>query len=174
MLDELSDLFDHQQWADSVHWRTLAAHAGALEDDAVRKRLHHIHAVQRSFLDVWNGTPRRPPTLPELGSTDALRRFARDYYRELSEFLAAVPRTRLDETLGVPWFPDPKRPIRMAETMQQVVMHSEHHRAQNAVRLRELGGVMPPTDYIYWIVEGRSAPVWGESDPPGSSTATKR
>jgi uncharacterized damage-inducible protein DinB len=44
--------------------------------------------------------------------------------------------------------------------MQQVVMHSEHHRGQNAVRLRELGGAMPPTDYIYWIVEGRPAPVW--------------
>ena len=160
MLDELSDLFDHQEWADSVHWRALTAHARALDDDAVQRRLHHIHAVQRGFLDVWNGTPRQAPALKELGSMDAVRRFARDYYRDLSAFLAAVPRARLDEALRVPWFPDPQRPIRMAETMQQVVMHSEHHRGQNAVRLRELGGVMPPTDYIYWILEGRPSPGW--------------
>jgi uncharacterized damage-inducible protein DinB len=91
---------------------------------------------------------------------DALRRFARESYSQLSAFLGGLPRTRLDEALRVPWFPDPQRPIRMAETMQQVVMHSEHHRAQNAVRLRELGGAMPPTDYIYWILEGRPAPLW--------------
>jgi uncharacterized damage-inducible protein DinB len=161
MLDALSDLFDHQEWADSVHWRALAADPRGLEDEAVQNRLHHIHAVQRSFLDVWNGTPRKQPSLTELGSMDALRRYARDYYANLSVFLAKVPRTRLDEALQVPWFPDPKRPIRMSETMQQVVMHSEHHRGQNAVRLRELGGAMPPTDYIYWIVEGRPKPVWG-------------
>jgi len=44
--------------------------------------------------------------------------------------------------------------------MQQVVLHSEHHRAQNATRLRELGGAPPPTDYIVWILDGRPAPVW--------------
>jgi uncharacterized damage-inducible protein DinB len=161
MLDELTDLFAHQEWADSVHWRALAAHPGALDDEGVRNRLYHIHAVQRSFLDVWKGSPRWPPGLKELGSMDALKRLARDYYGDLAGFLRAVPRARLDEALGVPWFPDPKRPIRLGETMQQVVMHSEHHRGQNAVRLRELGGAMPPTDYIYWIVEGRAAPVWG-------------
>jgi hypothetical protein len=62
MLDELSDLFEHQEWADSVHWRALGAHPRALEDEAVRNRLYHIHAVQRSFLDVWKGSPRKPST----------------------------------------------------------------------------------------------------------------
>jgi len=160
VLDRLADLFAHQQWADSVHWSTLAAHPGALEDEAIRKRLHHLHSVQGAFLEVWKGTPRWPPSLEHYPSMAALRETVQSYYRELSDFVAVEAPARLDEILRVPWFPEPQRPVRLSETMQQVVLHSEHHRAQNATRLRELGGVMPLTDYIVWILEGRPAPVW--------------
>jgi uncharacterized damage-inducible protein DinB len=160
MLDAVADLFAHQQWADSVHWKALAAHPRALEDEAIRKRLHHIYSVQRSFLDVWKGAPRRPPLLESYATMAALESDVRSYYNDLTAFLTQAPPGRLTETLGVPWFPDARFPIRLSETMQQVVMHSEHHRAQNAIRLRELGGAMPVTDYIVWILEGRSAPVW--------------
>jgi uncharacterized damage-inducible protein DinB len=160
VLAAFSDLFAHQQWADSVHWRALAAHPGALEDEAIRKRLHHIHTIQRRFLDVWKGNKRWPPPPEPIPAMDTLRRDAQGYYRELGEFLDGGASKKLDEVLRVPWFPDPQRPIRLSETMQQVVMHSEHHRGQNAIRLRELGGAMPPTDYIVWILDGRPAPVW--------------
>ena len=40
-------------------------------------------------------------------------------------------------------------------------MHSQHHRAQNATRLRELGGKPPTTDLIVWYWKGRPAPHWG-------------
>ena len=160
MLDVLSDLFAHQQWADATHWRTLAAHPKALEDGAIRKRLHHLHSVQRAFLSVWKGPARWPPALEEFASIEALRQDVRSYYRELTEFLASEAPLRLHDSLRVPWFPDPQRPIRLSETMHQVVMHSEHHRAQNAIRLREVGGAMPVTDYIVWILEGRPAPAW--------------
>jgi len=160
MLDVLSDLFAHQQWADAVHWRALATQPGALGDEAIRKRLHHLHSVQRGFLDVWKGAPRRPTPLESYPTMEALRQDVRHYYRELADFLAADAPLRLHEVLRVPWFPDPQRPIRLSETMHQVVMHSAHHRAQNATRLRELGGAMPVTDYIVWILEGRPAPAW--------------
>lgn len=91
---------------------------------------------------------------------EALRQDVRAYYGELAAFLTAAAGSRLDEVLRVPWFPDPQRPVRLSETMLQVVMHSAHHRAQNAVRLRELRGAMPLTDYIVWILEGRPAPGW--------------
>jgi len=160
MVDVLSDLFAHQQWADSVHWRALAAHSGALEDEAIRKRLHHLHSVQRGFLNIWKGTPRRPVPPESFPSMEALRQDVKTYYRELAEFLAGEAPLRLHESLRVPWFPDPQRPIRLSETMYQVVIHSEHHRAQNATRLRELDGAMPVTDYIVWILEGRPSPAW--------------
>jgi uncharacterized damage-inducible protein DinB len=160
MLDVLSDLFAHQQWADAVHWRALAVHPGALEDEAIRKRLHHLHSVQRGFLDVWKGAPRRPTSPEAFPTMEALRQDVRRYYRELADFLAADAPLRLHEVMRVPWFPDPQRPVRLSETMHQVIMHSAHHRAQNATRLRELGGAMPVTDYIVWILDGRPAPTW--------------
>ena len=160
MLGFLSDLFAHQQWADSLQWRSLAAQPGALEDGAVRKRLHHLHSVQRAFLDVWKGTQRKPAPLESFVSMEALRQGVRSYYRDLTDFLAAEALAHLDDIMSVPWFGDPHRPVRLSETMYQVILHSEHHRAQNATRLRELGGVMPTTDYIVWILDGRSAPIW--------------
>lgn len=48
----------------------------------------------------------------------------------------------------------------MAVQLFTAVMHSQGHRGQNATRLRELGGKMPMTDYIVWILEGRPSPVW--------------
>jgi len=160
VLDRLADLFAHQQWADSVNWRALAAHPGALDDEAIRKRLHHLHSIQRAFLEVWKGTPRWPAPLESFASMEALRDEVRAYYRDLFEFLAEKAPSRLDEVLRVPWFPEPQRPVRLFETMQQVVLHTEHHRAQNATRLRELGGAPPLTDYIVWILEGRPSPAW--------------
>jgi uncharacterized damage-inducible protein DinB len=160
MTDPLSDLFAHQEWADSAFWKAAAAHPGALEDPALRTRLHHIHSVQRAFLDVWHGRPRRPPPAESYPSIDALREDARRYYAELSDFLAKDAPARLEERLNVPWFPEPQRPITLAETMHQVVMHSQHHRAQNATRLRELGAIPPMTDYIVWVLDGRPKPLW--------------
>ena len=42
----LEELYAHQEWADAEHWRALEAHPPALEDKAIRDRLHHIHLVQ--------------------------------------------------------------------------------------------------------------------------------
>jgi uncharacterized damage-inducible protein DinB len=159
-MDTYPDLFAHQQWADAVHWRTLAEHPRALEDESLRKRLHHLHSVQRAFLDVWKGGPGSHRLLESFASMQELRQFVRGYYRELFDFLETATPARLHEILRVPWFPEPQRPVRISETMFQVVLHSEHHRGQNAVRLRELGGVMPTTDYIVWILENRPAPIW--------------
>jgi uncharacterized damage-inducible protein DinB len=39
-------------------------------------------------------------------------------------------------------------------------MHSQHHRGQNATRLRELGGEPPMTDLIVWYWKGRPGPRW--------------
>ena len=36
-----------------------------------------------------------------------------------------------------------------------MAMHSQWHRGQNAMRLRELGGEPPTTDLIVWYWKGR-------------------
>lgn len=54
----LREIYEHQAWADSVHWRAIAAHAPAREDRAIRERLHHLHLVQRRFMWVIGDSAR--------------------------------------------------------------------------------------------------------------------
>ena len=41
-----------------------------------------------------------------------------------------------------------------------MAMHSQYHRGQNAMILRELGGEPPTTDLIVWHWKGRPDPDW--------------
>jgi hypothetical protein len=82
-----------------MHWREFASFPAALEDAAVRRRLDHLHAVQRAFLSAWNGFPRWPGSS---SSMETLREEARGYYRELGGFLEAMPPEKLDELLTLP------------------------------------------------------------------------
>ena len=62
MNTSLLDLGRHQVWADAEHWRAFERFPIALEDEAIRKRLHHLHFVQLAF--AWlvkaNGSPFTP------------------------------------------------------------------------------------------------------------------
>ena len=48
----LRDLYGHQAWADAEHWRAIEAHPAARDDQAIRRRLYHLHSVQRGFMWV--------------------------------------------------------------------------------------------------------------------------
>jgi len=50
--------------------------------------------------------------------------------------------------------------LTVTEALTQCAMHSQHHRGQNATRLRELGGEPRPTDLTFWYWKGRPAPEW--------------
>jgi uncharacterized damage-inducible protein DinB len=158
----LRDLYAHQAWADAEHWNAIGAHPGAREDAAIRQRLHHIHFVQHAFL--WTVGARDRPfsvTKPDdFTSFDRLREYAREYHVQLPIVLRELTDARLAEPVSIVWFKDPPLTITVAEALTQCVMHSQHHRGQNAVRLRELGGEPPATDLIYWMWKGRPPGAW--------------
>jgi uncharacterized damage-inducible protein DinB len=158
----LRDLYGHQSWADAECWRALAAHEPARDDQVIRKRLHHIHFVQRAF--VWTVGDRQSPfvvTKPEdFASFDDLRAYAREYHEQVPGWLAELSDARLAEPVSIVWFKDPPLTVTVAEALTQGAMHSHYHRGQNATRLRELGGEPPLTDLIVWHWKGRPAPVW--------------
>src|SRR5256885_16597849 len=69
-----------------------------------------------------------------------------EYQDETPLFLTSLPGSRFDEPIQVPWFEDPPLTITVAEALTQAAMHSQWHRGQNAVRLRELGVEPPPVE----------------------------
>jgi hypothetical protein len=76
----LHDLYEHQAWADAEHWRAIAVHPPARDDQAIRHRLHHLHLVQRSFMwAVGDRTTAFAFSKPDDFKTfDALKAFARE------------------------------------------------------------------------------------------------
>lgn len=159
----LHDLLEHQFWADAESWNAIGAHAAARDDNVIRRRLHHIHLVQRAF--AWrlrDRGERFAASRPEDFSTfDSLREYAKGSHRELQDLIDSLTEDRLVEVLDIPWFKEPPLSITVTEALTQVAMHSQNHRGQNATRLRELGGETPTTDLILWYWKGRPAPQWG-------------
>lgn len=156
----LRDFYRHQAWADAEHWCAFEAHAGALEDPALRERLHHIHLVQRAYLAIVKGEPPQLRKLEDYASMGELKDEARRGHDAAAALLDELDEAALAEPVTIPWFKDPPGTFTRAETLTQATMHSHYHRAQNAVRLRELGGRPPLTDLIVWIWKGRPAPRW--------------
>lgn len=156
----LDELYAHQEWADAEHWRAFEAHPVALEDKAIRERLHHIHLVQHAFL--WITGPRTAgfdsKKLEDFATIADLKKYAREGLTALNSFVRSVDPDRTG-TIEVPWFRPPAR-ITIRHALMQAAMHSHYHRGQNATRLRELGGVPPTTDFIIWLHKGQPAAQW--------------
>jgi uncharacterized damage-inducible protein DinB len=157
----LIELFAHQAWADAEHWRAILASPGALQDKVLRERLHHVHLVQHAFAGTLS---RTKVDFHEVSHYDdaALLAFGRGAHDALMAFWATVDLDKLAETVTIPWFKDPPLTITVEQALAQVVMHSQHHRGQNAVRLRELGFEPPMVDLIAWYWKGRPEPHWPE------------
>ena len=158
----LQDLYGHQAWADAEHWRAIETHAPARDDEAIRRRLHHLHFVQRAFM--WAVGDRATPfafSKPEDFTTFGdLKAFARESHASIDRLLSGLTESRLAEQVSMPWFKDPPLTITVGEAMVQCAMHSQWHRGQNATRLRELGATPPTVDLIVWYWKGRPAPAW--------------
>jgi uncharacterized damage-inducible protein DinB len=155
----IRDLHRHQAWADAEHWRAFLAVPSFLQDARAKERLHHIHLVQRGFHAILTGGPFE---ITEASDYDgaALLAWARAYHAAALPFVEALTASRLAETATIPWFQDPPLSITVEEALVQSTMHSHYHRAQNATRLRELGGEPPATDFIVWLWRGRPEPAW--------------
>ena len=160
--NSLHDLYRHQAWADAEHWRAIAAFTSARNDDIIRKRLHHIHLVQYAFR--WSvGDRSEPPritTPADFASFEDLCQYGRAFHAGVEPYFEGLTDERLSSLIQMQWFQDPPLSISVAEALMQCVMHSQHHRGQNASRLRELGGEPPTVDYIVWLWKGRPAPAW--------------
>ena len=159
----LRDLYYHQAWADAQHWKALEAFPAALDDPTLRNRLHHYHFTQHAFLWLAQGSGKPfTRTKPEDFKTNAaLKEYGREFNTEAGRFLDEAPESRMQEIIEIPWGPRPPHPITVELALTQAAMHSLHHRAQNAVRLHELGGKPPVGDFIAWLWVGRPEPDWG-------------
>ncbi len=151
-IETLRDLFRHQEWADNLILAAVRSHPGAAADADLRTRLHHIAGVQRGFLAL---ALRRPfDVASEMRIPDSLEELERRFeeaHADAAALLARLDDAGLAAPMEMPWIPDVR--LQVGQGLLQAVMHSQHHRGQSAMRLRELGATPPTVDYILWIKE---------------------
>jgi len=170
---ELTQLVEHMAWADARVWRAVLETDPEPDEPRLRELLHHVHAVQRAFLQVWRGRAVEIPEPEAFDRLAAVRDWGRGYHDALASFLAELEPDDLDRTVVLPWADravgeaDGAAPTDLRQCLLQVTAHSTYHRGQVNARLRELGGEPPLVDFIAWAWRGRPGADWG--GPAGSA-----
>lgn len=160
MTTTIHELFDHLFWADAALFNAIGACAAATTDEEIHARLHHVVLVQYAFLAIARGEGLVLTTPRDFSSFDAMKEYARAAHAQLGEYLPTVTEEAFAETVIVPWLDDPTMNFTREQALMQCVMHSQYHRAQNATRLRALGGEPPLTDIILWWWQKKPKPEW--------------
>ena len=160
-------LHEHMEWADATVWRAIVATPEAENDKTVRDRMLHIHSVQHAYMFLWRGAEPVIPGSSHFANLQAIRDWARDYYRMAKEYLREIDESKLDQPFEIPWakrleqqFGRPLSGVTLRETLLQVPMHSHYHRGQVNTRLRELGATPPLVDFIAWTWFGKPGAEW--------------
>lgn len=150
--EQLLDLARHQAWADAAHWTTLREHAALLEDAEIRTRLNHMVGAAKMLTTLARGEKPDFSGKKEIDSMDELEAAMRTANADLAAALASAG---LDKMIALPRGPKGPFEAPAGVLLLQALTHSQHHRGQNASRMRQLGVTPPMTDYIAWYALGR-------------------
>ncbi|HKV38733.1 MAG TPA: DinB family protein [Blastocatellia bacterium] len=154
----LRDLLQHKTHANAALLSVIRDHETAAQDLELRKLLHHILVANRFWICLILGLEfvvEEESRLPE--SLDALIALYRETSTRELEWMSRASESDLAELLETPFIPGLR--VSVAQAVMQVCLHSHGHRAQCVVRLRQLGGTPPATDFILWLKE-TPAPNW--------------
>ncbi len=147
----LQDMARHQAWADEQHWTLLRANPAAFEDPEIRKRLKHMVAAQEMLTALVRGEA------PDASSKEleSIAQLSAAMEKAKNGLVAALGSPELDKIVKLPR--GPKGPFEAPAwvLLLQALTHSQHHRGQNAARMRDLGLTPPMTDYVLWYAIGR-------------------
>lgn len=147
----MRDMARHQAWADSAHWTTLRENAALLEDPEIRTRLNHmVMAAKLLTALACGGTP--PAAGKQIESIDELEAAMRQAQTDLDAALESVDPEKM---IALPRGPKGPFEAPAGVLLLQVLTHGQHHRGQNASRMRQLGVKPPMTDFIVWYAIGR-------------------
>ena len=148
----LRELARYQQWAGREHWKALHGNAALLEDADIRKRLNHMVMACEMLVALARGEAPDMAAMKDRESAGELETAMREADERLERALASAD---LEKTITLPRGPNGPFEAPAGVLLLQALLHSQHHRAQNASRMRELGIAPPMTDYVLWYAAGR-------------------
>lgn len=163
---ELRQLLEHMTWADALVWTEVVAVPAAAEDRRLTELLHHVHAVQCAYLQVFRGEPVAIPEIASFDSRVALVSWGRECHEGLRDFAWALDSDGLEREVRFPWaaqlasqFGEVGR-TDVRQALLQLASHSAYHRGQINTRIRQLGGEPPLTDFVAWVWRRQPTAEW--------------
>jgi uncharacterized damage-inducible protein DinB len=150
--ETLLELARHQQWADREHWRVLRENASLLSDTEIRKRLNHMVSACQMLQTLAQGGKPDMSALQDRDLGEGLESAMEDANHRLLQILAAAD---LEKMVPLPRGPKGPWEAPAGVLLLQAITHGQHHRGQNASRMRQLGVTPPMTDVVIWYALGR-------------------
>lgn len=154
----LEDLVQHKWYANARFLTAMREREETTSDKQLQEWMHHVLVANRFWLHLSRDLPfdmDRERIVP--GSLPALVEQFRKTHSEETGWLAKVGEADLQKQVQTPYIPG--RTFTVEQGIVQICMHSHGHRAQAAVRLRQLGGTPPTLDFIAWL-KNRPAVEW--------------
>jgi uncharacterized damage-inducible protein DinB len=148
----LQDLARHQAWADAAHWKALHENSTLLDDLEIRKRLNHMVAALRMLTALAQG---ETPDLSGMKNVVPFEQLEAALGQANAQLIEALNTVDLEKLIALPRGPQGPWEAPSGVLLLQAIMHSQHHRGQNASRMRQLGATPPMTDFIVWYALGR-------------------
>jgi uncharacterized damage-inducible protein DinB len=148
----LQDLARHQAWADATHWKALHENSTLLENPEIRKRLNHMVLAMRRLTALARGETPDLAGMKDIEPTDQLEAALEKANVEIIEALGTID---LQKMISLPRGPKGPWDAPAGVLLLQAITHSQHHRGQNAGRMRQLGATPPMTDFVIWYALGR-------------------
>jgi uncharacterized damage-inducible protein DinB len=151
-LETLQELARHQAWADAEHWKALHANASLLEDAGIRKRLNHMVMACEMLQTLARG---ETPDFAAMKDRESVEELETAMARANESLAATMASVDLAKMASLPRGPKGPFQAPAGVLLLQAITHSQHHRGQNAQRMRELGVAPPMTDYVFWYAIGK-------------------
>ncbi len=148
----LQDLARHQAWADAAHWKTLHENPALLEDSDIGKQLNHMLMATRMLTVLARGETPDQSAMKDVEPTHQLEAAMG---KAQAEFADAINTIDLQKMIALPRGPKGPWEAPAAVLLLQAITHSQHHRGQNAARMRQLGATPPMTDFVLWCALGQ-------------------
>jgi uncharacterized damage-inducible protein DinB len=150
--ETLLDVARHQAWADAAHWKMLRENTALLEDAEIRTRLNHMMGALKMLTTLARGETPDAGVMKAIDSADELETAMGKTHEDLAALLASAD---LDKKIALPRGPKGPFEAPAGVLLLQALTHSQHHRGQNASRMRQLGATPPMTDFVVWYALGR-------------------
>jgi uncharacterized damage-inducible protein DinB len=148
----LKDLARYQAWADGEHWKAIHANTELFADSEIRKRLNHMVKAYETLQGLARS---EAPVVAEMQDRESIEELQTAMGKAHQGLADALGSTDLGKMIHLPRGPRGPFEAPAEVLLLQAITHSQHHRGQNAARMRELGVTPPMTDFIIWYAVGR-------------------